>query len=232
MTRPSKSQSAAQAGCPRRVQRTNAALECRPTAPSIAQRIASWAHCEAILRTPYGRTTSPLFGNGQLRLQAVTLLRPPSKPHNPLRSPTNRIRRTLERRVRQVAGSERSRARTSSSPEPDAGYMASPSFTCADGRDDRRPAVPAPALSLRPWSTAAGTRLASFLGGESFTRWPRTCKQALWSLVWRAAKPPTDSLSAAFRNLTTDQRRGHHQSAICPSSANYAAMDGQPQPPW
>jgi hypothetical protein len=44
------------------------------------------------------------------------------------------------------------------------------------------------------------------LGGESFTALAENLQQALWSLGGVPQNHRTDSLSAAFRNLTADQR--------------------------
>jgi len=48
-----------------------------------------------------GRTTFPPSFEMDSCVQAATLLPPPSKAHIHWRSPNDRIRRTLERRVRQ-----------------------------------------------------------------------------------------------------------------------------------
>ena len=51
-----------------------------------------------------------------------------------------------------------------------------------------------------------GQHVAVVLGGESFTALAENLQQALWSLGGAPQEHRTDSLSAAFRNLTVDQR--------------------------
>ena len=124
-------------------------------------------------------------------LQAISLLRHLQSAH-PLAFPDDRIRRTLERRMRQwraLSGPERCII-FRQTPEP--GYMGpflrkrGPLHPCRRaGRDDRRPAVPAPALSLRdglqpPKATlGGGQHVGVFLGGESFTALAENLQQAL-----------------------------------------------------
>ena len=55
-----------------------------------------------------------------------------------------------------------------------------------------------------------GQHVGVVLGGESFTALAENLQRALWSLGGVPQNHRTDSLSAAFRNLTTDQREDTH----------------------
>ena len=139
-------------------------------------------------------------------LQAVTLLRHLQSEH-PVAFPDDRIRRTLERRVRQwraLNGPERDII-FRQTPEP--GYMAQSDFTNADelrvtiaGQDFAHLLYHFVMVYSR-WE-----HVGVVLGGESFTALAENLQQALWSLGGVPQNHRTDSLSAAFRNLTADQR--------------------------
>lgn len=139
-------------------------------------------------------------------LQAVTLLRHLQGLH-PLIFPDDRIRRTLERRVRQwraLNGPERDII-FRQTPEP--GYMAQSDFTHAD--ELRVTIAGQPFQHLLYHFVMAYSRwehVGVVLGGESFTALAENLQQALWSLGGVPQNHRTDSLSAAFRNLTADQR--------------------------
>lgn len=139
-------------------------------------------------------------------LQAVTLLRHLQSEH-PLAFPDDRIRRTLERRVRQwraLNGPERDII-FRQTPEP--GYMAQSDFTHAD--ELRVTIASQPFTHLLYHFVMAYSRwehVGVVLGGESFTALAENLQQALWSLGGVPQNHRTDSLSAAFRNLTADQR--------------------------
>lgn len=139
-------------------------------------------------------------------LQAVTLLRHLQSEH-PVAFPDDRIRRTLERRVRQwraLNGPERDII-FRQTPEP--GYMAQSDFTNADELQITIAGQAFPHLLYHfvmvysRWEHAGVV-----LGGESFTALAENLQQALWSLGGVPQNHRTDSLSAAFRNLTADQR--------------------------
>ncbi|TYB83703.1 IS21 family transposase [Oceaniovalibus sp. ACAM 378] len=139
-------------------------------------------------------------------LQAVTLLRHLQSEH-PLAFPDDRIRRTLERRVRQwraLMGPERDII-FRQTPEP--GYMAQSDFTHAE--ELRVTIAGQPFQHLLYHFVMVYSRwehVGVVLGGESFTALAENLQQALWSLGGVPQNHRTDSLSAAFRNLTADQR--------------------------
>ena len=139
-------------------------------------------------------------------VQAITLLR-----HLQQQCPEDfqddRIRRTLERRVRDwraLHGPERDLI-FRQAPEP--GYMCQSDFTDADG------------LGITVGGNAFKHRLYHFvlvysrwehvgvvLGGESYTALAENLQNALWALGGAPKNCRTDSLSAAFRNLSKDER--------------------------
>lgn len=138
-------------------------------------------------------------------LQAVTLLRRLQGEH-PLAFPDDRIRRTLERRVRQwraLNGPERDII-FRQTPEP--GYMAQSDFTHAEELDVTIAGQPFPHLLYHfVMVYSRWEHVGVVLGGESFTALAENLQQALWSLGGVPQNHRTDSLSAAFRNLTADQ---------------------------
>lgn len=139
-------------------------------------------------------------------LQAVTLLRHLQSQH-PLAFPDDRIRRTLERRVRQwraLNGPERDII-FRQTPEP--GYMAQSDFTHAEELDVTIAGQPFPHLLYHfVMVYSRWEHVGVVLGGESFPALAENLQQALWSLGGVPKNHRTDSLSAAFRNLTADQR--------------------------
>lgn len=147
----------------------------------------------------------PLLENDSA-LQAVTLLRHLQSEH-PLSFPDDRIRRTLERRVRQwraLKGPERDII-FRQTPEP--GYMAQSDFTHAEELDVTIAGQAFPHLLYHfVMAYSRWEHVGVILGGESFTALAENLQQALWSLGGAPQNHRTDSLSAAFRNLTVDQR--------------------------
>ena len=147
----------------------------------------------------------PLLKNDSA-LQAVTLLRHLQGLH-PLAFPDDRIRRTLERRVRQwraLSGPERDII-FRQTPEP--GYMAQSDFTHADELQVMIAGQPFRHLLYHfVMVYSRWEHVGVVLGGESFTALAENLQQALWSLGGVPQNHRTDSLSAAFRNLTADQR--------------------------
>ena len=139
-------------------------------------------------------------------LQAVTLLRHLQSAH-PLAFPDDRIRRTLERRVRRwraLSGPERDII-FRQTPEP--GYMGQSDFTHADELGVTIAGQPFPHLLYHfVMVYSRWEHVGVVLGGESFTALAENLQQALWSLGGVPQNHRTDSLSAAFRNLTVDQR--------------------------
>lgn len=147
----------------------------------------------------------PLLENDSA-LQAVTLLRHLQSEH-PVVFPDDRIRRTLERRVRQwraLNGPERDII-FRQTPEP--GYMAQSDFTHADELCVMIAGQAFPHLLYHfVMVYSRWEHVGVVLGGESFTALAENLQQALWSLGGVPQNHRTDSLSAAFRNLTAEQR--------------------------
>lgn len=139
-------------------------------------------------------------------LQAVTLLRHLQSEH-PLAFPDDRIRRTLERRVRQwraLNGPERDII-FRQTPEP--GYMAQSDFTHAEELAVTIAGQPFPHLLYHfVMVYSRWEHVGVVLGGESFTALAENLQQALWTLGGVPQTHRTDSLAAGFRNLTADQR--------------------------
>jgi hypothetical protein len=137
-------------------------------------------------------------------VQAVTLLRHLQETY-PDDFPDDRIRRTLERRVRDwrvLYGPEREiifRQR----PEP--GRMALSDFTDASALTVTIAGQPLShrlyhfVLAYSSWEHAEVV-----LGGESFSALAENLQNALWSLGGVPREHRTDSLSAAYRNLDRD----------------------------
>lgn len=125
----------------------------------------------------------------------------------PLAFPDDRIRRTLERRIRQwraLNGPERDII-FRQSPEP--GYMAQSDFTHADDLGVMIAGKAFPHLLYHfVMVYSRWEHVGVVLGGESFKALAENIQQALWSLGGVPRNHRTDSLSAAFRNLTADQR--------------------------
>lgn len=185
-------------------ERTARRFNADPTPPS-KRKIAHGRTVANPLEGYWENDLLPLLENDSA-LQAVTLLRHLQSEH-PLAFPDDRIRRTLERRVRQwraLKGPERDII-FRQAPEP--GYMAQSDFTHAEELEVTIAGQPFPhllyhfAMVYSRWE-----HVGVVLGGESFTALAENLQQALWSLGGVPQNHRTDSLSAAFRNLTADQR--------------------------
>ncbi|HYN63077.1 MAG TPA: IS21 family transposase [Candidatus Limnocylindrales bacterium] len=165
----------------------------------------------------HGRTvTDPLEGywEGDLlpllekdcALQAVTLLRHLQGLY-PLAFPDDRIRRTLERRVRQWRALNGPECDIIFRQTPEPGLMAQSDFTHAEELGVTIAGQPFPHLLYHfVMVYSRWEHVGVVLGGESFTALAENLQQALWSLGGAPKEHRTDSLSAAFRNLTIDQR--------------------------
>jgi transposase InsO family protein len=134
-------------------------------------------------------------------VQAVTLLRH-LQMADPDAFPDDRVRRTLERRVRDwraLHGPERD-VIFRQAPEP--GRMALSDFTDAGRLGVTIGGVPLEhrlfhfVLAYSGWE-----HVAVVLGGESFTALAENLQNALWTLGGVPQEHRTDSLSAAYRNL-------------------------------
>ena len=137
-------------------------------------------------------------------VQAVTLLRH-LQLTDPEAFPDDRVRRTLERRVRDwraLHGPERD-VIFRQTPEP--GRMALSDFTDASGLGVTIAEQPLAhrlyhfVLAYSGWEHAAVV-----LGGESFTALAENLQNTLWTLGGVPHEHRTDSLSAAYRNLDAE----------------------------
>ena len=147
----------------------------------------------------------PLLENDSA-LQGVTLLRHLQSEH-PVAFPDDRIRRTLERRVRQWRALNGPKRDIIFRQTPEPGYMAQSDFTHADELGVTIAGQPFPHLLYHfVMVYSRWEHVGVVLGGESFTALAENLQQALWSLGGVPQNHRTDSLSAAFRNLTADQR--------------------------
>jgi hypothetical protein len=137
-------------------------------------------------------------------VQAVTLLRH-LQMADPERFPDNSVRRTLERRVRDwraLHGAPRD-VIFRQSPEP--GRMALSDFTDASGLGVTIAGEAFPHLLYHFVLAYSGwEHVGVVLGGESFTALAEHLQNALWGLGGAPAEHRTDSLSAAFGNLSRD----------------------------
>lgn len=193
--------SAARAGFSERTARR---FDANPTLPSH-RKIVHGRTVADPLEGYWETDLLPLLENDSA-LQAVTLLRHLQGLH-PQAFPDDRIRRTLERRVRQwraLNGPERDII-FRQTPEP--GYMAQSDFTHAEELQVTLAGQPFPHLLYHfVMAYSRWEHVGVVLGGESFTALAENLQQALWSLGGVPQNHRTDSLSAAFRNLTADQR--------------------------
>lgn len=137
-------------------------------------------------------------------VQAITLLRDLQRRH-PDDFPDDRVRRTLERRVRTWRATNGPARDVIFRQVPEPGRMALSDFTDASAL-----AVTIAGellehrlyhfvLAYSGWECAAVV-----LGGESFTALAENLQNALWSLGGVPREHRTDSLSAAYRNLDKD----------------------------
>ena len=137
-------------------------------------------------------------------VQAITLLRHLQQQY-PENFQDDRIRRTLERRVqnwRALHGPEKDII-FRQVPEP--GYMCQSDFTDADSLDIT---VAGNAFEHRLYHFvlvySRWEHVGVVLGGESYTALAENLQNALWALGGVPHNCRTDSLSAAFRNLSKD----------------------------
>lgn len=138
-------------------------------------------------------------------IRAITLLRYLQQ-HYPDRFPTDRIRRTLERRVRDWRALNGPDKDIIFRQAPTPGQMALSDFTDAGGLAVTIAGEPFAhrlyhfVLAYSGWEHAGVV-----LGGESFTALAEHLQNALWTLGGVPAEHRTDSLSAAFKNLNRGQ---------------------------
>lgn len=139
-------------------------------------------------------------------VQAITLLRHLQQ-QRPEEFQDDSIRRTLERRVRDwraLHGPERDIIFRQA---PDPGYMCQSDFTDADGLGVT---VAGNAFKHRLYhfvlSYSRWEHVGVVLGGESYTALAENLQNALWALGGVPQNCRTDSLSAAYRNLSKDAR--------------------------
>jgi hypothetical protein len=137
-------------------------------------------------------------------VQAVTLLRH-LQTADPDAFPDDRVRRTLERRVRDWRALHGPARDVIFRQTPEPGHMALSDFT--DGAElgvtNRRCAVPAPALPLRAGLQRLGARRRRPRRRELHAL-AESLRNALWTLGGVPGEHRSDSLSAAYRNLDAE----------------------------
>lgn len=137
-------------------------------------------------------------------VQAVTLLRH-LQIADPDAFPDDRVRRTLERRVRDWRALHGPARDVIFRQTPEPGRMALSDFTDAAELGITIAGAPFPhrlyhfVLAYSGWEHAAVV-----LGGESFTALAESLQNALWTLGGVPGEHRSDSLSAAYRNLDTE----------------------------
>ena len=138
-------------------------------------------------------------------VQAITLLHHLQTTH-PDAFPDDRVRRTLERRVRTWRALHGPHKDIVFRQTPEPGRMALSDFTDAGGLEVTIAGAPFPhrlyhfVLAYSRWEHVGVVQ-----GGESFTALAENLQNALWSLGGVPKEHRTDSLSAAFRNLSREQ---------------------------
>ena len=162
-------------------------------------------------------------------VQAVTLVRH-LQMTDPDRFPDDRVRRTLERRVREWRALHGPECDVIFRQTPQPGRMALSDFTDA-GALDVTIAGKAFAhrlyhfvLAYSGWEHAAVVQ-----GGESFTALAENLQNALWMLGGVPGEHRTDSLSAAYRNLDVDATKDvtDRYNAFC---AHYGMIGSRNNP--
>jgi hypothetical protein len=185
-------------------ERTARRFDADPTLPSQRQR-------------KKGRTVAdPLDGVWETLLlpileqdssvQAITLLRHLQQ-QRPEDFQDDSIRRTLERRVRDWRALHGPEKDIIFRQVPEPGYMCQSDFTDAA---ELGVTVGGSALKHRLYHFALAysrwEHVGVVLGGESYTALAENLQNALWALGGAPKNCRTDSLSAAFRNLSKDER--------------------------
>ena len=165
-------------------------------------------------------------------VQAVTLLRH-LQLQDPEAFPDDRVRRTLERRVRDwraLHGPERDVIFRQTS-EP--GRMALSDFTDAN---ELGVTIAGQALDQRLYhfvlAYSGWEHAAVVLGGESFPALAENLQNALWTLGGVPGEHRTDSLSAAYRNLdaeaAADVTRRYAAFCLITACSRAATIPGRP----
>lgn len=138
-------------------------------------------------------------------VQAVTLLRH-LQMTGPERFPDDSVRRTLERRVREWRALHGAAKDVIFRQSPEPGRMALSDFTDASNLGVSIAGETFPHLLYHFVLTYSGWEHVGVVrGGESFTALAENLQNALWGLGGVPAEHRTDSLSAAFRNLSRDE---------------------------
>ena len=183
-------------------ERTGRRIEANPTLPS-QRKAARGRTVHDPLEAVWEPILVPILERDS-SVQAVTLLRH-LQMLDPDRFPDDRVRRTLERRVREwraLHGPERD-VIFRQSPEP--GRMGLSDFTDAT---ELGVTIAGHLLLHRLYHFALAysgwEHAAPVLGGESFTALAENLQNALWTLGGAPQESRTDSLSAAYRNLDKD----------------------------
>lgn len=208
-------------------ERTGRRIDADPTLPS-QRRPARGRTVPDPLEAVWEPILLPILKN-EPAVQAITLLRH-LQMSDPDAFPDDRVRRTLERRVRDwraLHGPERD-VIFRQTPEP--GRMALSDFTDASKLGVTIAGAPLEhrlfhfVLAYSGWEHAAVV-----LGGESFTALAENLQNALWTLGGVPGEHRTDSLSAAYRNLDAEAAKDvtNRYDAFC---AHYGMLASRNNP--
>ena len=184
-------------------ERTARRLDADPRLPSQRKRERGRTVPDP-LEAVWATDLEPILAN-DASVQAVTLLRYLQETY-PEQFPDQRVRRTLERRVRAWRALNGAAKDVIFRQSAEPGRLALSDFTEATALNVTIAGKPLAhrlyhfVLAFSRWE-----HVAVVLGGESFTALAENLQDALWTLGGVPAEHRTDSLSAAFRNLSKDQ---------------------------
>ena len=184
-------------------ERTAGRIEADPRLPS-QRRVQRGRTVPDPLAEVWEMTLLPILERDP-SVQAVTLLRH-LQMMDPDTFPDDRVRRTLERRVRDWRALHGAPKDVIFRQSAEPGRRALSDFTEANALGVTIAGEPLPhrlyhfVLDYSGWEHAGVV-----LGGESFTALAENFQNALWTLGGVPGEHRTDSLSAAYRNLTRDE---------------------------
>lgn len=184
-------------------ERTARRLDADPRLPS-QRKLQRGRTVPDPLEDVWATELEPILAN-DAAVQAVTLLRYLQETY-PEQFPDDQVRRTLERRVRAWRALNGAAQDVIFRQSPEPGRLALSDFTDAAALNVTIAGRPLAhrlyhfVLAFSRWE-----HVGVVLGGESFTALAENLQNALWTLGGVPAEHRTDSLSAAFRNLSKDQ---------------------------
>jgi transposase InsO family protein len=147
-------------------------------------------------------------------LRATTLLEELQRRH-PARYP-DRLLRSLQRRVAQWRATEGPERELIFRQEHPPGLQALSDFTDGGGLDVSLGGEPFPHLLYHFWLAFSGWQyVKAICGGESFTALTEGVQEALWQLGGVPRTHRTDRLSAAYRNLSSEDDEAARYAEFC-----------------